>query len=573
MQWVAKAPADSNQVKQLVTNLGAPEVIAQILCQRGVDTVEKVKSFFNPKITDLHDPFLMKDMDKAIERVQLALDHKEKVLIYGDYDVDGTTSVALVYSFFKTHFSHSAYYIPDRYKEGYGISKAGIDYAKAEGFSLIIALDCGIQSVDLVEYATDLGVDFIICDHHLPSEHLPNAVAVLDPKRGDCEYPFKELSGCGIGFKLCEAFAQVQGLDERTYLQYLDLLALSIAADIVPMTGENRVLAHFGLKVVNQQPSIGIKCLSKLALSKEELGIGDLLFYIGPRINAAGRLGHASLAVDLLVEEDESKALEIAEKLNIQNTERRAIDEQITADLKQIVDEQPHLLQKNSLVFYKEGWHKGVVGIAASRSVELFYKPTIILTKSNDVLTGSARSVIGYDIHQALEQCKDYLLQYGGHKYAAGLSLDESQLEAFTDAFEQAAQDLSQDDLTPKLFYDLELDVEQVNEQLLNIIQKMGPFGPGNQQPVFRAKGLKDTGWGKPIGKDKTHLRLNIERNSSQLAAVGFGLAAKWQSIQKADTFDACFQIQENVFRGERSLQLILKDIQPSTSGNDNDAS
>ena len=573
MQWIAKPQADSEKVNQLMEKLGAPEPISHILCQRGLDSEQKVRSFFSPKITDLHDPFLMRDMDKAIERIQVAIERKEKVMIYGDYDVDGTTSVALVYSFFKDRFTACEYYIPDRYKEGYGISKEGIDYANQQGISLIIALDCGIQSVDLVDYANELHIDFIICDHHLAGDSLPNAAAVLDPKREDCEYPYKELSGCGIGFKLCEAYAQLSNLDERSYLQYLDLLVLSIASDIVPITGENRVLAHFGLKLVNQQPSMGIKSLSQLAISKAELSIGDLVFYIGPRINAAGRLGHASLAVDLLIEQDPIKAEELALKLHKQNADRRDIDQQITEDLKSIVAHNPKLLNQKSLVFYKEGWHKGVVGIAASRSVELFYKPTVILTKSNGVLTGSARSVIGYDVHNALLQCKEHLLQFGGHKYAAGLSLDESKLKDFSSAFENAAQVLTTDDLTPKLYYDQELEIEQVNDKLLNIIQKMGPFGPGNQQPVFRSNGLRDDGWGGPIGKTKEHLKLNIERQQGSIAAIGFGMASKWSDIQKAGAFDACFQIQENVFRGERSLQLVLKDLSPATSGSDNGAS
>ncbi|MFY0644657.1 MAG: single-stranded-DNA-specific exonuclease RecJ [Bacteroidia bacterium] len=573
MQWVAKPQANEDLANELVASLGAPKVIANILCQRGLDSTNKVKTFFNPKITDLHDPFLMKDMDKAIERIQKSIEDNENVMIYGDYDVDGTTSVALVYSFFKEYFSHCEFYIPDRYKEGYGISKAGIDYAKEQSIQLIIALDCGIQSTELVLYAKELGIDFIICDHHLPGAELPNAVAVLDPKREDCEYPFKELSGCGIGFKLCEAYAQVNDLDERSYLQYLDLLALSIAADIVPVTGENRVLAHFGLKVVNQQPSLGIKALSQLAVSKSEMSIGDLVFYISPRINAAGRLGHASLAVELLIEKEESKAFEIANKLHAQNAERRSIDQQITEDLKSIVEDNPALLEKKSLVFYKEDWHKGVIGIAASRSVDLFYKPTIILTKSNGVLTGSARSVVGYDVHQALVECKNHLLQFGGHKYAAGLSLDVSNLQSFTEAFESAAQKLTDEDLTPKLFYDQELDMNVIDDKLLSIIQKMGPFGPGNQQPVFRANKLKEDGWAKVIGKTGEHLRLSLERDTQKIAAIGFGLASKLPSIQKADTFDACFQIQENVFRGERSLQLMLKDLRPSTYDSGNDAS
>ena len=412
--WKQKYAPDQALVDVLTSELNAPELIAKMLVQRGVDSPDKVKKFFNPRIGDMHDPFLMKDMDKAIERIQLAQDNKEGVLIFGDYDVDGTTSVALAYSFFKDKFDKIDYYIPDRYKEGYGISNAGIDYAKENGLSLIIALDCGIRSVDKVEYATSLGIDFIICDHHLPGKELPAAVAILDPKRKDCEYPFKELAGCGIGLKLAQAYSQVNNLDEREYLQYLDFATLSIASDIVPIEDENRIIAHFGLKIINQQPRIGLKKLIEVSINKEELSIGDLVFYLGPRINAAGRMGDAKNSVKMLIADTDEMANEFAKELETQNASRKIVDQQITADFQEIIAKNPNLLERKTHVFYKEDWHKGVVGIAASRAIELYYRPTIILTKSGEgMLAGSARSVKGFDVHEALEKCSEYLEQFG----------------------------------------------------------------------------------------------------------------------------------------------------------------
>ncbi|PCJ65708.1 MAG: single-stranded-DNA-specific exonuclease RecJ [Bacteroidetes bacterium] len=537
-------------------------MIAKMLVQRGIDSPDKVKKFFNPRIGDMHDPFLMKDMDKAIERIQHAQKDKEGVLIFGDYDVDGTTSVALAYSFFKDKFDKIDYYIPDRYKEGYGISNAGIDYAKENGLSLIIALDCGIRSVDKIEYATSLGIDFIICDHHLPGAEIPKAKAVLDPKRSDCEYPFKELAGCGIGLKLAQAYCQVNDLDEREYLQYLDFATLSIASDIVPIEDENRIIAHFGLKIINQQPRIGLKKLIEVSLDKKELSIGDLVFYLGPRINAAGRMDDAKSAVKMLIAEDEATANKFAEELQNQNASRKLVDQKITADFQEIVENNPKLLDRKTHVFFKEDWHKGVVGIAASRAIELYYRPTIILTRSGDVLAGSARSVKGFDVHEALEKCSEHLLQFGGHMYAAGMTMLPENLEAFREAFEKVGEEMLTDDmLVPKVYYDTELDVNLVNRKFLGILQKMEPFGPANMTPVFYTNGLKDDGTGKIIGKTAEHIRLNIRRTNDSLAAVGFGLADKLESIKKADSFEACFQINENVFRGNSSIQLMLKDV------------
>ena len=561
--WKSKNEPDLSLVENLKSALNAPDIIARMLVQRGIDTIDKVNAYFNPRVEDLHDPFLMKDMDKAIERVQLAQEKKEGVLIYGDYDVDGTTSVALVYSFFKDKFDKIDFYIPDRYKEGYGISTQGIDYAKNAGLSLIIALDCGIRSIDKVEYAKSLGIDFIICDHHLPGDSIPNAAAVLDPKREDCDYPFKELAGCGIGLKLAQAYAQVCDLDERSYLQYLDYATLSIASDIVPIEDENRVIAHFGLKIINQQPRTGLKQLIKLAVNKEQLSIGDLVFYIGPRINAAGRMKDAKTAVKMLIAEDEATADRFVSELQTQNEERRLVDQQITKDLKGIVEQHPSLLNRKTLVFYQENWHKGVVGIAASRAIELYYRPTIILTKGSDnTLVGSARSVRGFDVHAALEKCSEHLIQFGGHMYAAGLTLKSENLEAFRETFESVgAEILTEELLTPKVYYDAELDVNDVNHRFYSIINKMAPFGPANMTPVFYAKGLKDDGTGKVIGKTAEHLKLNIKRPSGSIPALAFGMADRFSTIKKADSFEACFQVNENIFRGSRTLQLVLKDI------------
>ncbi len=566
MQWIAKDKADPNKVQTLVQELNAPEVIAEILCQRGIDSEEKLRAFFNPRIGDLHDPFLMKDMEAAVERIEAAISLQEGVLIFGDYDVDGTTAVSLVYSFFQPYLQQCEYYIPDRYNEGYGISKEGIDYAASKSMDLIIALDCGIRSVELVNYASELGIDFIICDHHLPGVSLPAAIAVLDPKREDCAYPYKELSGCGIGFKLCEAYAQKNDLDPNTYLQYLDLLALSIASDIVPITGENRILAYFGLKVINEQAGTGMSALKSIAIQKETLGIGDLVFYLGPRINAAGRLSKGTKAVALLIEEDWNKATELAQELHQLNADRRQVDESITGDLKRIVQQQPELLNNTTLVFYDPSWHKGVIGIAASRAVEMFYKPTVVLTGSDGVLTGSARSISGFDVHEALIDCSDHLLQFGGHTYAAGMSLREDSFDAFKMAFETVGQrKISEEDLIPKLYYDAFLDLDLVNDKFHHILQKMAPFGPSNRQPVFMAKAIELAADPQLMGKTKDHIRLNFQREFDRITAVGFNMAVKLPSIKEADTLDVCFQINENIFNGRRSLQLMLKDLKPTS--------
>lgn len=564
--WKAKEEPNLEKVEHLKAALNAPDIIARMLVQRGIDSEDKVHRFFNPRIENMHDPFLMKDMDKAVERIIQAQEKEEGVLIFGDYDVDGTTSVALSYAFFKDKFKEIDFYIPDRYKEGYGISKQGIDYAHAQGLSLIIALDCGIRSVDKVDYAKSLGIDFIICDHHLPGNELPKAVAVLDPKRSDCAYPFKELAGCGIGLKLAQAYTQVNDLDQREYLQYLDLATLSIASDIVPIEDENRIIAHFGLKIINQQPRLGLKRLIEIAVKKDKLTIGDLVFYIGPRINAAGRMSDAKSAVKMLLAEDDETANTYVHELQSQNEHRKSVDKQITEDLKSIVAQNPSLLERKTHVFYQEDWHKGVVGIAASRAIEMYYRPTIILTQSSPgVLTGSARSVSGFDVHAALEKCSEHLIQFGGHMYAAGMTLKAENLAAFREAFEHVGEEmLTPELLTPKVYYDAPIDINTIDDRLYAILQKMAPFGPANMTPVFCAKGLKDDGTGKVIGKTAEHLKLNIRRNSGSIPGLAFGMADRFSAIKKADSFEACFQINENIFRGNRTLQLILKDVRPT---------
>lgn len=559
IKWVAKAQPNETDVKSLHS---FPKSIATILAQRKVYTVAEALLYFNPSHTLLHDPFLMKDMEAAVKRVQKALTQNEKLLIYGDYDVDGTTAVALVFSYFKNFFSQIEYYIPDRYKEGYGISKQGIDYAKAHNFSLIIALDCGVRSVEWVDYANSLGIDFIICDHHLPGPEIPKAVAVLDPKRSDCAYPFKELSGCGVGFKLCQAFGIAENVQEKYLSSKMELLAMSIASDIVPIVGENRVLAFYGIKKINSKPSIGIKKLIEVSINKNRLSIGDLVFYLGPRINAAGRMQDAKLAVSLMISEDEEAAAKIADELQEENKKRQVVDAKITAEIKEMVFHEPAYLKRKTHVFYKPDWHKGVIGIAASRAIELYYRPTLVLTKSGDKIVGSARSIKGFDIHEALEHCAAHLIQFGGHTFAAGLSMEEAKLQDFIEAFESYGQSILTDDLlTPKLFYDTEISLQEIDEVLLEYLKKMEPFGPQNMTPVFRANSIGVSS-DRIIGKTNEHLRLDIDcGNGYQMAAVGFGLAEKWTQIKKADTFDICFQINENIFNGKTSIQLMLKDI------------
>ena len=559
-KWIiAEEPGDS-LITALTQSLNVSPIISQLLINRGINTFDKAKNFFRPEITSLHDPFFMKDMDKAIARLNDAIFNEEKILIYGDYDVDGTTSVALVYSFLRSFYDHIDTYIPDRYAEGYGISTQGIDYAEEKGVSLIIALDCGIRAVDKVKYANEKSIDFIICDHHLPGDELPEAVAILDPKRKDCLYPYDELSGCGIGFKFLQGFCLQNTIELEELFEYLDLVAVSIASDIVPMIDENRTLAYYGLKKINSKPIPGFKALIDISGFKNTLDISNVVFGIGPRINAAGRIGHAKSAVELLVSENEDQASALAKKLNLNNIERREVDESVTLEaLAQIDDYDPDRVRKSN-VLYNAQWHKGIVGIVASRCIEKHYKPTIILTESNGVATGSARSVIGFDIHEAISSCSELLNQYGGHKYAAGLTLPIENVSAFQKMFEEVvANTISDDQLIPKINIDAELAFSEINLGFYNIIKQMGPFGPQNMQPLFVTHNV--------IIKNKArilknlHLKLLVEQKNERvtLDAIGFNLAEFANNLD--DPFSIAYTIEENNYRGNKTLQLMLKDI------------
>ena len=560
-KWILAEEQDNALIAELTELLNVTPIISKLLINRGINTFDKAKNFFRPEINSLHDPFFMKDMDKAIARLNDAIFNEEKILIYGDYDVDGTTSVALVYSFLREFYDHIDTYIPDRYSEGYGISTQGIDYAEEKGVSLIIALDCGIRAVDKVKYANEKSIDFIICDHHLPGDQLPEAVAVLDPKRKDCLYPYDELSGCGIGFKLLQGFCLQNTIELEKLYKYLDLVAVSIASDIVPMIEENRTLAYYGLKKINSKPIPGFKALIDISGFKNNLDISNVVFGIGPRINAAGRIGHAKSALELLVSENEEQASELAKKLNLNNIERREFDESVTLEaLSQIENYDPNQERKSD-VLYNSQWHKGIVGIVASRCIEKHYKPTIILTESNGVATGSARSVVGFDIHEAISSCGELLNQYGGHKYAAGLTLPIENVSSFQKKFEEVvANTISDDQLTPKINIDAELEFSDITFSFYNIIKQMGPFGPQNMQPVFathnvilknKARILKDL-----------HLKLLVEQKNEQvtLDAIGFNLAEFANNLD--NPFSIAYTIEENNYRGNKTLQLILKDIQ-----------
>jgi single-stranded-DNA-specific exonuclease len=562
-RWHIKKKAETAKVQALAASLSVSPVIASLLLQRGIQTFEEAKTFFRPDILDLHDPFLMKDMDKAIDRIDKAVAESEKILIYGDYDVDGTTAVALVYSFLKTFYKEVGYYIPDRYKEGYGISFAGIDFAKANGYSLIIALDCGIKSNDKVAYATERKIDFIICDHHRPGDQLPDAVAVLDPKRADCSYPFDELSGCGIGFKLIQACSIRKGLDPQELECYLDLVVVSIGADIVPITGENRILAFHGLKRINSNPRQGFRAILKLLNVKKALGITDLVFLIAPRINAAGRVESGSRAVDLLVSETADIAEMAGLHINQNNTDRRDLDMSITQHALLMIENNPEFQKRKSTVVFHAEWHKGVVGIVASRLTEKYYRPTIVLTQSGDLITGSARSVKDFDVYEAIDACSDLLVQFGGHKYAAGLTMKLENLQAFVEKFESVVSaNITEHMLIPEVEIDAELGLNQIDQKLFRIIKQFAPFGPGNMAPVFMTKSVTDKGYARIVGNN--HLKLDILDSDFPKAAfpsIAFGQGEHLDLISKKIPFDVCYVIEENEYNGIVSLQLNVKDM------------
>ncbi|MAN60236.1 MAG: single-stranded-DNA-specific exonuclease RecJ [Flavobacteriaceae bacterium] len=562
MRWTMAPKPPVEKVRSLSKQLNVDPVIASLLIQRGVETFEEAKKFFRPSLDELHDPFLMRDMEAAVTRIERAISVGENILVYGDYDVDGTTSVALVSSYLKTFYPNVATYIPDRYEEGYGISYQGIDFAHDNDFSLIIALDCGIKAIDKVAYATQKNIDFVICDHHRPGAQLPKAVAVLDPKRDDCEYPYKELCGCGVGFKLVQALGSRRGQNIQDLLLFLDLVATAIGADIVPITGENRILAHYGLQVINRQPRTGFQAILE-QVKKTTLTITDVVFIIAPRINAAGRMKHGNHAVALLTETDLATATRYAAEIEQFNTERRATDSAITEEaLQQILDQNEE--NRNTTVVYQENWHKGVIGIVASRLTETYYRPTLVFTKSGEKLAASARSVSGFDVYNALEGCAAHIEQFGGHKYAAGLTLLEKDYEAFKEAFERVVSEtIDPKLLQPEMKIDCEINFSEITPKFYRILKQFAPFGPGNMTPVFMSRNIYDTGWGKCVGEDKSHLRITAQQGKigPAFVGIGFGMAEKEPVACGGKPFKAAYVIDENEWQGNVSLQLRLRDI------------
>lgn len=560
MRWTFQPKPDDALVTQLAASLSVNKKIATILVQRGITTFEKAKNFFRPSLTDLHDPYLLKDMDKAVERIEKAISNNENILVFGDYDVDGTTAVSLVYSYLKQYYPNVATYIPDRYEEGYGVSYQGIDFADDNGFTLIIALDCGIKAIDKVAYASSKNIDFIICDHHKPGDEIPDAVAVLNPKRLDCEYPYKELCGCGVGFKLLQALGINKGETIDDLVPYLDLVATAIAADIVPMTGENRVLAYHGLQVINSRPRNGIKALTH-QLKKEELTITDVVFIIAPRINAAGRMKHGNHAVELLTEMDFDTAVEVASSIENYNSDRKELDKEITKEALLQIESNNETTAFTTVVF-DENWHKGVIGIVASRLTETYYRPTIVFTKSGDKLAASARSVKGFDVYNAIDQCSEFIEQFGGHKYAAGLTILPENYLNFKAKFEEVVKrSITKELLTPEITIDAEIDLVDITPKFYRIIQQMAPFGPQNMRPVFVTSGLRDNGYGKKVGADESHLKLSVFQGTPNIVfgCIGFGLGEKF-SLTK-NQFDLAYCLDENTWNGKTSIQLQIKDL------------
>lgn len=555
--------ADEEKVLHLQQALKINKTLCKILVQRGLDDYEKTKNYFRPSLTHLHNPWLMKDMDKAVNRITSAFNNNENILVFGDYDVDGTTSVASMFQFLKDIYSNVDYYIPHRYKEGYGVSKAGIDYAKKNNQTLIISLDCGIKSVELIAYAKSLGIDFIVCDHHLPDAIIPDAVAILNAKQKDCNYPFKELCGCGVGFKLMQALAETLKLNENSYLQFVDLVATAIAADIVPMIDENRILAYYGLQKVNTNPNTGIKALMNLANVQKEMTISNLVFIIAPRINAAGRMDDAKKAVQLFIEKDVTKAMEFAEMLHSDNTDRKEADSSITEEALAIIEKDPLLVNRKTTVLYQEHWHKGVVGIVASRLIETYYRPTIVLTKSGEIVGGSARSVAGFNLYEAIHACREHLLGYGGHFAAAGMTLLPDQVINFSNAFEKVVSEtIAPELLIPEIIIDSEVSFDELTPSFYNILTQMEPFGPENMRPVFVAKNLRDTGFSKIVKEQ--HLRFSVKQKDIHLTGIGFNMANKFSLLQESKPLDIVFTLDLNEFNGEKNLQMKVMDVKLS---------
>ncbi|WP_299762036.1 single-stranded-DNA-specific exonuclease RecJ [uncultured Dokdonia sp.] len=562
MRWNVKPIQNSENVQSLSQALQIDTTIAQLLIARGIDSYDKAKQFFRPSLDELHDPFLMKDMDKAVIRIEQAIIQEENILVYGDYDVDGTTSVALVSSYLKTIHPTIATYIPDRYAEGYGVSYMGIDYASDNDITLIIALDCGIKAIDKVAYAKEKGIDFIICDHHRPGPQLPNAVAVLDPKRDDCEYPYDELCGCGVGFKLISALSRKRNQPFSELHPYLDLVATAIGADIVPITGENRTLAYYGLEVINTAPRAGFKAIIQ-QLKKDTLTITDVVFIIAPRINAAGRMKHGNHAVTLLVEQDYNTAQIYAVEIEQYNSDRKDADKAITEEALVQIQKNNETDRKTTVVF-QEDWHKGVIGIVASRLIETYYRPTLVFTKSGDKLAASARSVKGFDVYNALHECEEFIEQFGGHKYAAGLTLKEENYEAFKQRFEEVvAASCEERLLIPEITIDAKIDLKDITPKFYRILKQFAPFGPGNMKPIFMTEDLVDTGYGKKVGADESHLKITVTQHNKgpRIGGIGFGIGDAYDLISNKKPFSAAYTLDENTWNGEVSLQLRLKDI------------
>ncbi len=564
-KWIIKKRGDSAVVKHLTGKLGVSDSLANLMAQRNITTPEEAHAFFNPSLDYLHDPFLMKDMNIAVERLSTAIKKNEKILVYGDYDVDGTTAVALVYSFLKEQYSNVEYYIPDRYKEGYGVSFQGLDFAAENNCKLVITLDCGIKATEKILYAKSKGIDVIICDHHYPGENIPRALAVLDPKQPGCNYPYKELSGCGVGFKLIHAYSKIHAIPFSAIAQYLDLVAVSIASDIVPITGENRVLAYYGLKQLNESPRTGLREIIREAEINKALTVEDVVFKIGPRINAAGRMESGGRAVELLISNDQKLATGISKEINNYNNERRSVDRVITNEAMRMISEDQRTSNAKTTVLFNPSWKKGVIGIVASRLIETYYRPTVILTESNGFATGSARSVQGYDLYQAIEACSDLLESFGGHMFAAGLTLKKENIRPFMERFESYVNlTITEDQMQPRIIIDTELLFEEINNEFFSVMSQFQPFGPENMSPVFVSRNVFDTGSGRMVGSNGEHLKLELcqEKGSAKvLPGIAFNQADRFEYLKNGNAFDICYSLEMNEFRGNRNLQLNIRDI------------
>ena len=569
-RWVIKEKGDSVVVKQLAGALGVSESLANLMVQRNITSAAEADAFFSPSLNYLHDPFLMKNMNLAVDRISSAINKNERILVYGDYDVDGTTAVAMMYSFLKKQYSNVSYYIPDRYKEGYGVSFMGLDYAYENNCKIVITLDCGIKAVEKVKYARSKGLDVIICDHHYPGEEIPKALAVLDPKQPSCSYPYKELSGCGVGFKLIQAYARVHAIPFSEITHFLDLVAVSIASDIVPITGENRVMAYFGLKQLNESPRTGLKEIIRESEIHKELAVEDVVFKIGPRINAAGRMETGSKAVELLISADIKLAADISREINNFNNERRSVDRIITTEAMRMISEDRRNVNAKTTVLYNPSWRKGVIGIVASRLIETYYRPTVILTESNGFATGSARSVQGYDLYQAIEACSDLLESFGGHMFAAGLTLKKENIDLFKERFEQHVNStITDEQLVPRVFIDTGLAFSEISEDFYKVMNRFQPFGPENMSPIFVSRNVFDSGAGRMVGSSGEHLKLDLCQESTgtrTFPAIAFGQANHFEYIKRGNPFDICYSLEMNEFRGARNLQLNIRDIKPPVS-------